>query len=89
MQQFSRWHEYVTNLGWVTDAEQQDYGVTDPGTAGQMSGARYGGFQHSLYEPRARHAVKHLPTRTVPHGLNMSSPPHREPWVSAPASRIS
>uniref|UniRef100_A0A8C2Y107 Nuclear receptor coactivator n=1 Tax=Capra hircus TaxID=9925 RepID=A0A8C2Y107_CAPHI len=59
------------------------YGVTDPGTAGQMSGARYGasGSIGSMNPGPGMQSPSSYQNST--YGLNMSSPPHGSPGLSS------
>ncbi|KAG5201958.1 hypothetical protein JEQ12_004721 [Ovis aries] len=64
------------------------YGVTDPGTAGQMSGARYGasGSIASMNPGPGMQSPSSYQNST--YGLNMSSPPHGSPGLSSSQQNI-
>uniref|UniRef100_A0A8C2S1G8 Nuclear receptor coactivator n=1 Tax=Capra hircus TaxID=9925 RepID=A0A8C2S1G8_CAPHI len=64
------------------------YGVTDPGTAGQMSGARYGasGSIGSMNPGPGMQSPSSYQNST--YGLNMSSPPHGSPGLSSSQQNI-
>nr|XP_014338270.1 PREDICTED: nuclear receptor coactivator 3 [Bos mutus] len=64
------------------------YGLTDPGTAGQMSGARYGasGSIASMNPGPGMQSPSSYQNST--YGLNMSSPPHGSPGLGSSQQNI-
>lgn len=64
------------------------YGLTDAGTAGQMSGARYGasGSIASMNPGPGMQSPSSYQNST--YGLNMSSPPHGSPGLGSSQQNI-